>query len=46
MKPVVYVDMSDAPDVLIVETETEVLVNLAAVCAKQESPELPLSPQA
>ena len=46
MKPVVYVDMSDAPDVLIVETSTEILVNLAAAYAKQESPESPQSPQA
>ena len=46
MKTVVYVEMREAPDVLLVETETEILINLAAACAKQESPESPQSPQA
>ena len=45
MKPVVFVDMREAPDVLLVETEKEILVNLAASCAKQESLESPQSPQ-
>lgn len=45
MKPVVYVDMREAPDVLLVETETEILINLAAAGAAPESHESQQSPQ-
>lgn len=45
MKTVVFVDMREAPDVLLVETEKEILVNLAAAGATPESHGWQQSPQ-